>query len=105
MSNPEQNTQQQQDSPAEAVGAAAGAAAGALGVVAVAGWGAALLGLLAALPKLISIGERVVKAINDAQFQNWMNDLDATIGNLEKATTDQERFDAAKALAKLTRGA
>jgi hypothetical protein len=89
--------------------AVAGQAAGILGAVrtmAVPGIGifGTIKLALTVLNQGIDLVNRVVKAIEKQKLDVWMDNLDKTTTKLENATTPEEKMNAAKELARLTRG-
>ncbi len=66
-------------------------------------WLSAILGFFEALPKIISLCERLVAVMKDKQVQAWMSDLEATIEKTEKAKTIEEKRDAAKSIVNIVR--
>lgn len=63
----------------------------------------AIFGILESLPKILDLFARAEAAMKQADFQNWTASLETAVKKLETAKTDQERLDAVKAMASVTR--
>lgn len=62
-----------------------------------------IFAVLETLPQIIALMERAEAAMKQHAFQSWVNNLEAAVKQLEAAQTDEERFNAAKAMAAVTR--
>lgn len=57
-----------------------------------------LVTLLTLLPKVFDLVTRLAAWVKEAQLQEWLNDLDKTITELEKAQTQADKRNAARGL-------
>jgi len=62
-----------------------------------------ILTIIRLIPQLIALIGKFSEYVKKSKLEAWLSDLDQTIDHLEKAKTSQEKIDAAKRLADLTR--
>jgi hypothetical protein len=63
-----------------------------------------LLALLAVLPKLIDLAVRLGEQIRAHQFDQWLEDVDSSIKQLEGARSPEEKRGAALAISRIIAG-
>lgn len=56
-----------------------------------------------AIKQAMDLFNRIATAVKTANLEKWMNDLEQTTTKLEAATTPEEKMNAAKELARLTK--
>jgi hypothetical protein len=59
----------------------------------------AIIALLSALPRILSLIERVGRALSTAEGREWLTKFEATIDGLEKAANKNEKIQAAQNVA------
>ena len=62
-----------------------------------------LIGLLQAIPQIVSLISRLVDWFNQESTKRWLAELDEATGKLEKSKTTEERTNAARDLVRLIR--
>ena len=63
-----------------------------------------ILALLAVIPKLIDLAVRLGEQIRAHQFDQWLEDVDASIKQLEGAKSPEEKRGAALAISRIIAG-
>lgn len=63
-----------------------------------------ILALLAVIPKLIDLAVRLGEQIRAHQFDQWLEDVDASIKQLEGAKGPEEKRGAALAISRIIAG-
>ena len=63
-----------------------------------------ILALLAVVPKLIDLAVRLGEQIRAHQFDQWLEDVDASIKQLEGAKSPEEKRGAALAISRIIAG-
>lgn len=63
-----------------------------------------ILALLAVIPKLIDLAVRLGEQIKAHQFDQWLEDVDASIKQLEGAKSPEEKRGAALAISRIIAG-
>ena len=64
----------------------------------------AILALVAALPKLIDLAVRLGEQVRAHRFDQWLEDVDASIKQLEQAKSPEEKRGAALAISRIIAG-
>jgi len=63
-----------------------------------------ILALLAVIPKLIDLAVRLGEQIKQHNFDQWLQDVDASIKQLEGAKSPEEKRGAALAISRIIAG-
>jgi hypothetical protein len=63
-----------------------------------------ILALLAVIPKLIDLAVRLGEQIRAHEFDQWLQDVDASIKQLEGAKSPEEKRGAALAISRIIAG-
>lgn len=64
---------------------------------------ASVVAFITFLNNLFTLGTKLGALMQQQSFNDWMNSLQTTVNNLQNAQTDEDRINAAKQLATLTR--
>jgi truncated hemoglobin YjbI len=59
-----------------------------------------IIAFIQMLPRILMLMEKAGKAMSDARFHAWLEDLEKTIDRIEAAHTSKEKQDAAQSLAR-----